>query len=59
MRKPRDEEMARRNQSERKPLYGLDAQHLLQLDTTDLDAGATCDSIVTWLESNGVAPASG
>lgn len=50
-RKPRDAAMAVRNQSERKPLYGLDAPHLLQLDITDLSQAKAADVIAEWVQS--------
>ncbi len=50
-RKPRDTEMAVRNQSRRQPLYGLDAAHLLKLDTTDLSQAEAADVIAEWVRS--------
>jgi len=46
--KPRDPDMARRNQTEAKPLYGLDAQHLLQLDVTKQTPQDAADQIAQW-----------
>ncbi len=54
-RKPRDVEMALRNQSERKPLYGRGAANLLKLDTTDLSQAQAADVIADWVQS-GLAP---
>lgn len=49
MRKPRDPGMARRNQEQAKPLAGLDARHLLKLDTTGLSAQASAQRIADWI----------
>ena len=48
MRKPRDPDMARRNQEPAKPLTGLAARHLLKLDTTGLSAQASAQRIADW-----------
>lgn len=49
MRKPRDPDMARRNQEQAKRLAGLDARHLLKLDTTELSVEASAQRIADWL----------
>jgi len=48
-RKPRDPDMALRNQTEAKPLYGLSASHLLNLDTTDLTPHEAATTIAKWV----------
>lgn len=48
-RKPTDPAMARRNQSEAKPLLGGEEAHLLRLDTTDLSPDAAAEAIAAWL----------
>lgn len=48
MHKPRDPSYAQRNHTEAKPLYGSDAAHLLELDTTNLSAEAAARSIANW-----------
>ncbi len=48
MRKPRDPEMARRNQTEREPLAGLDEPRLLELDTTQLMPHEAAHVISEW-----------
>ncbi|MEM8700269.1 MAG: AAA family ATPase [Pseudomonadota bacterium] len=50
MRKPRDPDMARRNQEQAKPLAGLAARHLLKLDTTGLSAQASAQRIADWID---------
>ncbi len=47
--KPRDPEMARRNHSQAKLLIGRDADHLLELDTTNMTAGEAALSIRDWV----------
>lgn len=47
-RKPRDPEMARRNQQGGKPLAGLDETHLLKLDTTSKTAAEAAEDIASW-----------
>ena len=47
-RKPRDPVMAIRNQTQAKPLYGLDAKHLLKLDTTQMTPQHAAQTIATW-----------
>jgi len=46
--KPRDPEMARRNQLGAKPLYGRDAENLLELDTTDMNPAEAARVISEW-----------
>ncbi|KQT47306.1 AAA family ATPase [Devosia sp. BK] len=53
-RKPRDAEMARRNQSEAKPLLGSDVELFLALDVTTLDPAEAATQIADWLK--GVRP---
>jgi len=48
-RKIRDPEMALRNQTEAKPLYGKGANHLLKLDTTDLTPHESAATIAKWV----------
>ncbi len=48
-RKPRDPDMALRNQTEAKPLYGLSANQLLKLDTTDLTPHEAAATIAKWV----------
>ena len=50
-RKPQDPEMARRNQSQGKPLKGDDARHLLKLDTTSMSAADAARAIAAWSKS--------
>ena len=47
-RKPRDSDMAVRNQSQAKPLAGLDAVNLLRLDTTGLSVEESARAIANW-----------
>ncbi len=47
-RKPLDVEMAERNHTENKPLMGYDAEHLLTLDTTELEPKTAADAIAKW-----------
>lgn len=47
-RKPRDPEMARRNQQGGKALAGLEANHLLKLDTTSKTAVEAARDIASW-----------
>ncbi|WP_299477396.1 AAA family ATPase [uncultured Roseibium sp.] len=49
-RKPRDPEMARRNQEQAKPLAGLDVPNLLLLNTTLLSAEESATRIASWIE---------
>lgn len=56
MRKPRDPEMARRNQQQAKPLAGLDARHLLKLDTTRLPPEESAQRIADWIKGFGSGP---
>lgn len=48
-RKPRDADMARRNQSEAKPLAGSDVEHFLSLDVTSLSPVEAATKIADWL----------
>ncbi len=48
-RKPRDPDMALRNQTDAKPLYGSDASHLLKLDTTNLTPQKAAARIAKWV----------
>ncbi|MEF2070219.1 AAA family ATPase [Consotaella aegiceratis] len=48
-RKPRDSDMARRNQSERKVLAGLEEENLLKLDTTEMSPGEAAAVISKWV----------
>jgi len=50
-RKPRDPEMAKRNQSEAKTLYGGDAVNLLKIDTTGMTPSASGNAIRNWLRT--------
>jgi len=50
MRKPRDPDMARRNQEQAKPLAGSGARHLLKLDTTGLSAELSAQRIADWIK---------
>lgn len=50
-RKPRDAAMAERNHLDAKPLLGLDAEHLLCLDATDLSAEAAARAIADWTDA--------
>jgi shikimate kinase len=50
-RKPRDPEMARRNQLEGKVLAGAKAHHLLKLDTTSMSARDAASAIAEWSRS--------
>jgi len=47
-RKIRDPEMALRNQTEAKPLYGMGASRLLKLDTTGLTPHESAAAIAKW-----------
>lgn len=49
-RKPRDAEMARRNQTEAKPLARGDVKHLLRLDVTRLSPAEAARKIADWLK---------
>jgi len=48
-RKIRDPDMALRNQTEAKPLYGMGASHLLKLDTTSLTPHEAATTIAKWV----------
>ncbi len=48
--KPRDPDMARRNQTQAQPLAGLQAANLLQLDTTALSADEAAQAISQWVQ---------
>ncbi len=48
-RKIRDPDMALRNQTEAKPLYGMGASYLLKLDTTGLTPHESAATIAEWL----------
>lgn len=50
-RKPRDPQMARRNQLSGKPLAGADAAHLLKLDTTAMSADQAAGAIARWIST--------
>ena len=50
-RKPRDPDMARRNQDNAKPLAANGADHLLQLDTTGMTPGDAAGAIFDWNQS--------
>lgn len=50
-RKPRDRSYVERNHAEAKPLAGLDAEHLLVLDTTAKSARASAQFIRAWIEA--------
>ncbi len=50
-RKLRDPEVAVRNQTGAESLRGLDATHLLTLDTTSMTAGGAADEIAAWATS--------
>ncbi len=50
-RKPRDPEMARRNQDRAKPLAAEEADHLLDLDTTGMTADAAAQAIFDWVRT--------
>jgi tRNA uridine 5-carbamoylmethylation protein Kti12 len=50
-RKPRDPEMAKRNQKNAKPLAGVDAKNLLQLDTTQMTPVDAARAIATWCQT--------
>lgn len=52
-RKPRDPEMARRNQLQGKTLAGAGAPHLLRLDTTAMSAVEAARAIAEWSTSAG------
>lgn len=47
-RKPRDAEMARRNQNQNEPLAGLGEQFLLELDTTNMKPEEAAATISRW-----------
>ncbi|WP_421980495.1 hypothetical protein [Roseibium sp.] len=48
MRKPRDPDMARRNQQQAKPLAGSDARYLLKLETTGMSGQESARRIYDW-----------
>jgi shikimate kinase len=50
-RKPRNPEYAVRNQSEAKPLAGLDAEKLLRLDTTSMSVVEAVHAISAWINA--------
>lgn len=57
-RKPRDPEYALRNHAEGKPLSGLDAENLLELDTTGLTASVAALRISEWAATRLIGPSS-
>lgn len=50
-RKPRDPDYARSWHERDRPLMGHEAEHLLVLDTTDLESAYAAQQIVEWLEA--------
>ena len=45
-----DPDVAVRNHSEAKPLYGKDVERLLKLDTTDLSVAEAASAIADWVD---------